>query len=104
AASSSPEQLGAARTLDVFLPELINALTAIGAAALVLDDFHRLGSGEARDSIAWFIDHAPATFQLVLATRNEPALALASLRAHGALIELRAGELGFTEAEADLLL
>ncbi len=40
----------------------------------------------------------------MLATRNEPALALASLRAHGALVELRADELGFTPAEAELLL
>ena len=76
AVSSSPERLGAARTLENFLPELINALIEIGDVALVLDDFHRLSSGDARDSVAWFIDHAPATFQLVLATRNEPALAL----------------------------
>jgi hypothetical protein len=58
----------------------------------------------ARDGVAWFIDHAPSTFQLVIATRSEPALPLAALRAHGALLELRAEELGFTRAEADALL
>ena len=102
--SSSPELLGAARIVDAFLPELVNELTALGDAALVLDDFHRLTSGPARDSVAWFIDHAPSTFQLVLATRSEPALPLAALRAHGELLELRADDLGFTPAEADVLL
>jgi LuxR family maltose regulon positive regulatory protein len=101
---SSPERLGSARTLKPFLAELINALAALGDAALVLDDFHRLTRGDARDSVAWFIDRAPASFQVVLATRNEPALALGSLRAHGALIELRADELSFTESEAELFL
>ena len=74
----------------MFLPELINELTAVGDAALILDDFHRLTSGPARDSVAWFVDRAPSTFQLVLATRNEPALPLAAMRAHGELLEVRA--------------
>src|SRR5262249_61887049 len=101
---TSTEAVGAARLVDLVLPELVNELTALGDAALVLDDFHRLSSGLARDSIAWFIEHAPATFQLVLGTRSEPGLPLAALRAHGALLELRADELGFTPSEADVLL
>jgi len=100
----STEAVGAARNLDLVLPQLVNELTAVGEAALILDDFHLLSSGPARESIAWFIEHAPATFQLVLGTRNEPGLPLASLRAHGALLELRADELGFTPSEADGLL
>jgi LuxR family maltose regulon positive regulatory protein len=102
--SWSPALLGASRIADTFLPELINELTAIGDAALVLDDFHRLTGGAARESVTWFVDHAPSTFQLVLATRSEPALRLAALRAHGELLELRADDLGFTAAEADVLL
>ena len=58
-------------------------------------------SGEsARESVAWFVDHLPASFQLVLASRMDPALPLGALRAHGELLELRADELRFTEAEA----
>jgi LuxR family transcriptional regulator, maltose regulon positive regulatory protein len=102
--SSSPELLGQARMLEVFLPELINELTAVGDAALVMDDFHRLTSGPARDSVAWFVEHVPSTFQLILATRNEPALPLGALRAHGALVEVRAADLGFTPIEAAVLL
>jgi LuxR family transcriptional regulator, maltose regulon positive regulatory protein len=97
-------ELGSAHIMDVVLPDLINKLTAFGAAALVLDDFHRLRSGPARDSIAWFIEHVSSTFQVVISTRSEPGLPLGALRARGELLELRAAELGFTVAEADLLL
>jgi LuxR family transcriptional regulator, maltose regulon positive regulatory protein len=99
-----PEQVGASRILKVVLPELINQLAAAGDAALVLDDFHRLSAGPARESIAAFADSAPASFQLVLACRSEPALPIAAMRAHGALLELRAEELSFTPDEASSLL
>jgi LuxR family transcriptional regulator, maltose regulon positive regulatory protein len=102
--STSPERAGAGGVMDVVLPELINELASAGEVALVLDDFHRLMSGAARDSVAWFIDHAPATFRVVLATRSEPGIPLGALRAHGALLELRAHELAFTRDEADDLL
>jgi LuxR family maltose regulon positive regulatory protein len=99
-----PEHVDAATIVDVVLPELINALAAFGPAALVLDDFHELTSGPARDSVAWFIDRVPSTFQLVIATRSEPGLSLGALRAHGELLELRAAELGFDATEAAALL
>ena len=72
--SSRPSGGSGIAIVDVVLPELVNELTALGDAALVLDDFHRLSNGPARDSLAWFVDRAPSTFQLVLATRSEPAL------------------------------
>jgi ATP/maltotriose-dependent transcriptional regulator MalT len=102
--SALHEQGGAAHIEEVVLPDLINALAAFGAAALVLDDFHHLTSGPARDSVGWFVDHAPASFQLVISTRSEPGLALGALRAHGELLELRAADLGFTRAETEVLL
>jgi ATP/maltotriose-dependent transcriptional regulator MalT len=102
--ASLPKLLGSSAVVDVVLPELVNELAAVGDVALILDDFERITSGPARDSIAWFIERAPANVQIVLATRSEPALPLASLRAHGALLELRAEDLGFTSNEADALL
>jgi LuxR family maltose regulon positive regulatory protein len=99
-----PGNVDAATVVDLFLPRLINALAAFGPAALVLDDFHELASGPARDALAWFIDHVPSTFQLVVATRSEPGLPLGALRAHGVLLELRAAELGFDVTEAEALL
>jgi LuxR family transcriptional regulator, maltose regulon positive regulatory protein len=99
-----PGNVDAATVMDAFLPRLINAIAAFGPAALVLDDFHELASGPARDSLAWFIDRVPSTFQFVIATRSEPGLPLGALRAHGELVELRAAELGFDATEADALL
>ena len=69
--------------------------------ALVLDDFHRLSSASTRSSVAWFVEHLPATVQLVLSSRTDPALPLGTLRARGQLLELRADELRFTAAETD---
>ena len=81
------------------LPRLVNELHDQDEVTLILDDFDRL-SAPARDSIAWFVDHAPPTFQLVISTRTEPDLPLAALRAHGELLELRADDLRFTRGEA----
>ena len=86
------------------LPRLVNELDDLGEVTLILDDFHRLSGGAARESLAWFVDHAPPAFQLVLSTRTEPDLPLAALRAHGELLELRADDLRFTSGEADAFL
>jgi LuxR family maltose regulon positive regulatory protein len=103
-ASSPPEQVNPARIVDTLLLGLVNELSELGDIALVLNDFHRIGDARTREHIAWFVDNAPSTFQLIVATRSEPGLPLAMLRAHGALLELRADELGFTPDEADVLL
>ena len=96
----APHPAEAVPITEVVLPRLVNELTEQAEVVLILDDFHRL-SGAALDTMAWFIDHAPASLQLVLSTRAEPALPLASLRAHAELTELRVGDLRFTPAEAD---
>ena len=100
----APAHTVVAPVIDVALPRLVNELDGQGEITLILDDFHRLSSVPARDSVRWFIDHAPRGFQLVLATRTEPALPVAALRAHDELLELRAGDLRFTPEEADAFL
>ncbi|WP_308214348.1 helix-turn-helix transcriptional regulator [Solirubrobacter ginsenosidimutans] len=86
---------------EVVLPRLINALAERDEVALVLDDFHRLSSASTRETVAWFVTRLPANVQLVLSTRTDPALPLATLRVRGELLELRADELRFTTEEAD---
>ena len=93
-----------APVIDLVLPRLVNELDGQGEITLILDDFHRVSSEPARASVRWFIEHAPPGFQIVLATRTEPSLPVASLRAHGELLELRAADLRFTNQEADALL
>jgi len=100
----SPQADGAASIVETVLPRLVNELHDQGEVTLIVDDFHRLTDGATRESIAWFVDHAPPAFQLVLSTRTEPTLRLAALRAHSELLELRADDLRFTSGEADAFL
>ena len=50
--------------------------------------------------LTFLIEHLPAQMHLVIATREDPSLPLARLRARGQLTELRATHLRFTPAEA----
>ncbi len=103
-AGSAAARTVVAPVVDVVLPRLVNELDGQGEITLILDDFDRLSSGAARQSITWFVEHAPPGFQLVLASRAEPILPVGTLRAHGELLELRAGDLRFTGEEADAFL
>jgi LuxR family maltose regulon positive regulatory protein len=90
---------------QLILPELLNELAASESdLVLVLDDYHLVTNAVCRASLGFFVDHLPANVHLMVATRVDPPLALARLRASGELVELRIAELGFTSAEADLLL
>jgi len=104
AKSVGPEAANPSMLIDVVLRRLVNELTELPALTLILDDYHRLSSAGGRDSIAWFLKHAPPSFQLVLATRTEPQFPLAALRAHGELCELRAGAMALSADEASALL
>jgi hypothetical protein len=74
---ASPQVTGAATIVDIVLPRLVDELDDLGDVTLVLD--HRLADGATRESLTWFVDHLPRTFQLVLSTRMEPDLPLAAL-------------------------
>ncbi len=71
---------------------------------LVLDDYHVIGAQPVHASVEFLVEHRPAELHLVLASRSDPPLVLARLRARGQLAELRAAELRFTASEAAELL
>jgi LuxR family maltose regulon positive regulatory protein len=96
--------VSATPVIDAVVRQLVNELDRDDHVVLILDDFHRLSGGAARDSIAWLIEHAPPTLHIVLGTRSEPGLPLGAMRAHGELLEVRADALAFTEDDADALL
>ena len=50
--------------------------------------------------MAFLLDHLPPRLHLVIASRADPPLPLARLRARGELVELRAADLRFTPDEA----
>jgi len=58
-ASAAPARTVVAPVVDVVLPRLVNELDGQGEITLILDDFHRLSSGAARQSVTWFVEHAP---------------------------------------------
>ena len=86
---------------------LINELAAqpdAGEVALVLDDYHLIGSQPVHASVEFLLEHRPPGLRLVLASRSDPPLALARRRARGQLAEVRAADLRFTIGEAAALL
>ena len=86
---------------------LINELAAQpgeDAVVLVLDDYHLVGAGQVHASLAFLLEHLPPGLRLVVASRSDPPLSLARLRAGGQLAELRAAGLRFTAQEAAALL
>jgi LuxR family maltose regulon positive regulatory protein len=86
---------------EAILTSLINDLDATGQEmALVLDDYQFISSQDVHEEVAFLLDHCPTAFHLVIATRSDPPLPLARLRARGQTVELRTAELGFTEPEA----
>ena len=82
---------------------LINDLAA-DEALLVLDDYHVIGSPQVHDSLAFLLEHQPPGLRVVLASRSDPPLPLARLRARDQLTEIREAELRFTPAETGELL
>jgi len=87
--------------VEAVLTALLNDLAAFAAdVVLVLDDYHVIDAREVHDGMAFLLDHLPPRLHVVIASRADPALPLARLRARGELAEIRAAELRFTPDEA----
>jgi LuxR family maltose regulon positive regulatory protein len=86
---------------EVVLTTLINDLDAAsGEIALVLDDYQFISSQAVHEEVAFLLEHCPPNLHIVIASRSNPPLPLARLRARGQTVELRASDLSFTEPEA----
>ena len=95
------------RSFEGLVTALINELAAQPGAdevVLVLDDYHLIDSEPVHASVAFLLEYQPPGLHLVLASRADPPLPLARLRAAGQLAELRADDLRFTAEEAAVLL
>ena len=87
--------------LESTLTALLNELATISSdVVLVLDDYHVLDARPVDAALAFLVEHLPPQVHLVIASREDPALPLARLRARGQLTELRAADLRFTPSEA----
>ncbi|MFC6633164.1 HTH-type transcriptional regulator MalT [Microbulbifer taiwanensis] len=71
---------------------------------IVLDDYHQIDNEAVHDATRFLLRHAPAGIGVVLTSRSQPPLGLASLRVAGRLLELGSEELALnTEEIAQLL-
>ena len=92
--------------MESVLTTLINEINVIPSAgsghrfALILDDYHVIDAPPIHSAIAFLLDHLPPQMHLTIASRSDPPLTLARLRARGELTELRAADLRFTFDEA----
>jgi LuxR family maltose regulon positive regulatory protein len=91
--------------VDLLLPALLNALTALAKPiALLLDDVHEIGDSKALSDLDRLLRRPPPSLRVVMATRTDPPLRLGRMRLAGELTELREADLAFTLDEARLLL
>jgi len=91
--------------VQAVLTTLINDLAAVNDdVVLVLDDYHVIESREVHEAMAFLLDHLPPRLLVVIASRADPPLPLARLRARGELVEVRAADLRFTAEETGFYL
>jgi LuxR family maltose regulon positive regulatory protein len=84
-----------------FIGEIVNALDAceVPHGVIVIDDLHRLRHPLVCEWLDALVERLPLHWTVAVSTRIEPALALARLRAQGALAEFRNDELRFDGEE-----
>ena len=86
--------------ISSILVSLINEITAFeDEFVFVLDDYHLIDSQAIHESLTYLIAHLSKNMHLIIATRADPPLPLARLRARDKLTEIRAGDLRFTTDE-----
>jgi LuxR family maltose regulon positive regulatory protein len=93
AAFQSPGTLNSEIVLTTLLNEIAESP---GDLVLILDDYHVIDSKPIGQALTFLLDHSPTNLHLVIATRIDPPLPLARLRARGQMIELRTANLRFT--------
>ncbi len=96
-ALQSPQPPSAEAMLTTLLNEISSRPEKM---ILVLDDYHAVDSQPVDQVLAFLLEHLPPQMHLVIATREDPQLPLARLRARGHMTELRAADLRFTPDEA----
>src|SRR5712691_8812964 len=86
--------------IEAVLTLLLNELGVMSTdLVLMLDDYHVIDAREIHDGMTFLLDHLPPRLHLVIASRADPPLPLARLRARGELVEIRAEDLRFAPDE-----
>jgi LuxR family maltose regulon positive regulatory protein len=86
--------------LAVLTALLINEIDDLPARfTLVLDDYHNIRAQAVHELLDEVLRHPPLQMHLLIASRADPPLALARLRANGRINELRIAQLRFSREE-----
>ncbi len=90
--------------LETLITELLNALAGLEETlVLVLDDYHLIENPLIHAGLVHFLGHLPPGVRLVIASRSDATLPLASLRVARQVLELGERDLRFTRDEARAL-
>ncbi|HJT55028.1 MAG TPA: LuxR C-terminal-related transcriptional regulator [Ktedonobacteraceae bacterium] len=98
----SPQPLPPETVVALLTNDLLHS--TVGDFALVLDDYHVITADLLHHALNTLVEQLPSQLHLILATRTDPPLPLARLRARGLLTEVRAADLRFSSAETSLFL
>lgn len=101
-ATLAQAERGLRRVADAIANALAGAEVPHGL--IVVDDLHRLTDPQVFGLLEALVERLQPPWGLVLASRAEPDLALARLRASGELAEFRQGDLRFDEQEVQALM
>ncbi len=86
--------------IEGVLAGLLNELAIAAVPCLfVLDDYHVVENPQIHEALTFLLNNLPPTLRLVIASRNEPPLALPLMRARRQLLEIRIPDLRFTGQE-----
>jgi LuxR family maltose regulon positive regulatory protein len=92
-------------SIEALVTTVVNELAAGDRdVLLILDDYHVVEAQPIHASLRFLLGHQLPALHIVLASRADPPLPLARLRAGGRLAELRAVDLVFSLSEAAALL
>ena len=87
------------------VPVLVDELSDLPAPFVVaLDDYHLIEGDAVHATIRTLLDYLPANVAVAIATRSEPPLPIARLRARGQLVEVDVRALQFSLEESRALL
>lgn len=91
--------------LSAILALLLNELMNVDRdMVLILDDYQVIEDMAIHESLIFLLEHLPDTLHLVLATRTDPELPLSRLRVRSQMVEIREGDLRFTQQETSSFL
>jgi ATP/maltotriose-dependent transcriptional regulator MalT len=91
---------GKLKSLPTLAANLVNELDQIEHDfVLVLDNYHHIQDETAKGLLTELLDHPSRRLHLVLITRRDPSLSIASLRARKQLTEIRIQDIRFTSTE-----